>query len=49
MQCLNNDFNKFKIDDLTHVKMLIVREMLKLSLNHSNVCNILSDMCFNIL
>jgi hypothetical protein len=24
MQCLNNGFNKFKVDDSTHVKMLIV-------------------------
>jgi hypothetical protein len=26
MQCLNNAFNKFKVDDLTHVKMLIVKK-----------------------
>ncbi len=24
---MNNDFNKLKVDDLTHVKMLIVQEM----------------------
>jgi hypothetical protein len=24
---LNNGFNKFKVDDSTHVKMLIVQEM----------------------
>jgi hypothetical protein len=23
MQCLNNGFNKFKVDDSTHVKILI--------------------------
>jgi len=27
MQHLNNGFNKFKVDELTHVKMLIVQEM----------------------
>jgi len=27
MQCLNNVFNKLKMDDLTHMKMLIVQEM----------------------
>jgi hypothetical protein len=37
MQCVNNGFNKFKVDDLTHVKMLIVQEMWKISLNHSTV------------
>jgi hypothetical protein len=37
MQHLNNDFNKFKVDDSTHVKMSIVQEMWKKSLNHSNI------------
>ncbi len=27
MQCLNSDFNKLKVDDSTHVKMLIVQKM----------------------
>jgi uncharacterized membrane protein len=36
MQLLNIDFNKFKVDDSTHVKMLIVQKMWKNSLNHSN-------------
>ncbi len=27
MQCLNNGFNKFKMDDSIHVKMLILQEM----------------------
>jgi hypothetical protein len=26
MQCLNSDVNEFKMDDLTHVKMLIVQK-----------------------
>ncbi len=30
-------FNKFKVDDSTHVKMLIVQNMWKNSLNHSNI------------
>jgi hypothetical protein len=34
MQHLNNGFNKFKVDDLTHVKMLIVQEMWKNSPNY---------------
>jgi hypothetical protein len=34
---LNNGFNKFKMDDSTHVKMLIVQKMWKKSLNHSNI------------
>jgi hypothetical protein len=34
MQHFNSDFNKFKVDDSTHVKMLIVQEMWKKSLNH---------------
>jgi hypothetical protein len=37
MQHLNNDFNKFKVDDSTHVKMLIIQEMWENSLNHSNI------------
>jgi hypothetical protein len=27
MQRLNSGFNKVKVDDLTHVKMLLVQEM----------------------
>jgi hypothetical protein len=37
MQRLNSDFNKLKVDDSTHVKMLIVQKMWKNSLNHSNI------------
>jgi hypothetical protein len=37
MQHLNNSFSKFKMDDSTHVKMLIVQKMWKISLNHSNI------------
>jgi len=37
MQCLNNGFNKFKVDDSTHVKILVVQEMWKHSLNHSSI------------
>jgi hypothetical protein len=35
---LNSGFNKIKVDDLTHVKILIVQEMWKKSwLSHSNI------------
>ncbi len=27
MQCLNNGFNKFKVDDLIHVNMFIIQKM----------------------
>jgi hypothetical protein len=37
MQHVDNSFNKFKMDELTHVKMLIVQEMWKFSLNHSSI------------
>jgi hypothetical protein len=37
MQCLNSGFNKLKVDDLTHVKMLIVQKMWKKSPNHSTI------------
>jgi hypothetical protein len=37
MQCLNSGFNKLKVDDSTHVNMLIVQEMWKNSLNHSSI------------
>jgi hypothetical protein len=37
MQHLNNGFNKFKMDETTCLKMLIVQEMWKISLNHSNI------------
>jgi len=34
---LNSGFNKFKADDLTHVKRLIVQKMWNYSLNYSNI------------
>ncbi len=34
---LNNGFNEFKMDDSTHVKMLIVQKIWNNSLNHSNI------------
>jgi hypothetical protein len=37
MQHLNNDFNNFNVDDLIHVKMLMVQQMWKNSLHHSNI------------
>jgi hypothetical protein len=37
MQRLNSGFNKLKVNDLIHVKMLIVQKMWKNSLNHSNI------------
>jgi hypothetical protein len=37
MQYLNNGFNKFKVNDSIHVKMLIIPKMWKKSLNHSSV------------
>jgi hypothetical protein len=37
MQCLNNNFNKLKVSDSTHVKMLIVQEMWKDSVNYSSI------------
>jgi hypothetical protein len=37
MQHLNNGFNKFKIDDSIHVKVLTVQKMWKKSLNHSSM------------
>jgi len=37
MQFLNSGFNKLKMDDSSHIKMLIVQEMWKKSLNHSNI------------
>jgi hypothetical protein len=48
MQNLNNGFNKFKMDDSTHVFMLIVQEMWENSLNHSYNCKILNCMCMII-
>jgi hypothetical protein len=38
MECLNNGFNKFKVDDSIHVKMLIVKKMLKFVLIHIMHC-----------
>jgi len=51
MQCLNSDFNKLKVDDSTHVKMLIVQEMWKDSLNYSSIITKYCDifMHFSIL
>jgi len=40
MQHLNSGFNKLKMDDSTHVKMLIVQKMWKSSLNHSSIISI---------
>jgi len=37
MQHLNNYFNKFKVDDSIHVKMLIIQEMWKNSINHPTI------------
>jgi hypothetical protein len=37
MQHLNSGFNKLKVDDSTHVKMLTIQKMWKNSLNHSNI------------
>jgi hypothetical protein len=37
IQHLNSDFNKLKVDDLIHVKILIVQEMWKNSLNHWSI------------
>jgi hypothetical protein len=37
MQCLKSGFNKLKMDDSTHVKILIVQEMWKTSLNQSSI------------
>jgi hypothetical protein len=50
MQHLNNGFCKFKVDDSTHVKMLIFQKMWKNSLNHSSIIAMhwIACMCFNI-
>jgi hypothetical protein len=37
MQHLNSAFNRFKMDDSTHIKMLIIQEMWKKSINHSSI------------
>jgi hypothetical protein len=37
MQHLNKNFNKFKVEDSIHVKMLIGQKMWKISLNHSSI------------
>jgi hypothetical protein len=37
MQLVDGGFNKFKMDDSTHVKMLIILKMWKDSLNDSNI------------
>ncbi len=49
MQHLNNSFNKFKMNDLTFVKMLIIqRNMKKLIKTFKYNCKGLSCICFNI-
>jgi hypothetical protein len=48
MQHLNNGFNKFKVNDLIHGKMLIVQKMWKNSLNHSNIITKLWVACVSI-
>jgi hypothetical protein len=45
MQHLNSCFNKLKVDDSIHVKMLIVQEMWKKSLNHSSIISIYWVAC----
>ncbi len=37
MQLMSNGFNTFKMSDSIHVQMLIVQEMRKNSLTHSNI------------
>jgi hypothetical protein len=37
MQRLNSGFNKLKMNDLIHVKMLIFQKMWKKPLNHSSI------------
>jgi len=37
MQHLNNGFNRFKVSDFYHGKMLIIQKMWRKSLNHSNI------------
>ncbi len=50
MQHLNKFFNMLKVDDSTHVKLLIVQEMWKEIIKPFKYnCKILNFMCFNIL
>jgi hypothetical protein len=37
MQCVNSGFIKLKVNDSTHVEMLIIQKMRKNSLNHSSI------------
>ncbi len=37
MQLMSGGFNKIKMDDSIHVKMLIIKKMWKDSLNHANI------------
>jgi hypothetical protein len=37
MQHLNNDLNKFKMDDSIYVNMFIIQKMWKKSFNHSSI------------
>jgi hypothetical protein len=45
MQHLNSGFNKLKVDDSTHVKMLKVQEMWKNSQNHWSIISIYWVAC----
>ncbi len=45
---MNNGFNKFKVDDSTHVKMLIIRKMWEKSLSDSNIIAKHSTPCVSI-
>jgi hypothetical protein len=37
MQLVSNEFNTFNLNDPTHVQMLIIQKMWKISLTHSNI------------
>ncbi len=37
MQLMSSEFNTFKVNDSTHMKMLIIQEMRKNSLTQSNI------------
>jgi hypothetical protein len=37
IQHLNNSFNKFKVNDSTHVEMLIIQKIWKKLLHHQNI------------
>jgi hypothetical protein len=49
MQHLNNDFNKFKVDDSTHAMMFDgLKNVKKFVKPFKYKCKALSYMCFNI-